>query len=163
MNEPRSTSINIAPVRKSIRVNTGQARAFEVFTACLDRWWPKAHHIGPSEPKQVLIEPRVGGRWYELAADGTETTVGHMRIWDPPHRFVMSWEISSEWEPEPGGGTEVEVLFIAEGENTTRVELEHRLFERLGAAGGTKIHDSVERGWPGLLELFNAEAQKARG
>jgi uncharacterized protein YndB with AHSA1/START domain len=152
----------IAPVRKSIRVNVAPARAFEVFTAGLDRWWPKEHHIGPAAPKQVLIEPRVGGRWYELAADGTETTIGHMRIWDPPRRFVMSWEINSEWEPEPGGGTEVEVRFAAEDEGTTRVELEHRLFERLGTTGGGKIHDSVDRGWPGILALFVAEAQKPR-
>lgn len=146
--------IAIAPVRKSIRVHASQAHAFEVFTAGLDRWWPKEHHIGPTAPKQVLIEPRVGGRWYERAADGTETTIGHMLIWDPPRRFVMSWEISSEWTPAPGGGTEIEVHFIAEGADATVVELEHRLFERLGTEGGTKIHDSVDRGWPGILDLY---------
>jgi uncharacterized protein YndB with AHSA1/START domain len=152
MNDPRKPAI--APVRKSIHVSVGQARAFEIFTAGLDRWWPKAHHIGPAEPKRVMIEPRVGGRWYERTADGVETAVGHMTVWDPPHRFVMSWEISSEWTPSPGGGTEVEVRFIAEGAAVTRVELEHRLFERLGDEGGTKIRDSVERGWPSLLELL---------
>ena len=152
--------ITIAPVRKSIRVNTRQARAFEVFAAELDRWWPKEHFIGPSPVKKLTIEPRVGGRWYETGEDGSETTVGHILVWDPPRRFVMSWEISSNWEPEPGGGTEVEVRFTAQGEDVTLVELEHRLFERLGTEGGTKIHDSVERGWPGILEHFTTEAQK---
>ena len=152
MNDARL--ITIAPVRTSIRVNTRQARAFEVFTAGLDRWWPKEHFIGPSPVKKSAIEPRVGGRWYETGEDGSETTVGHILVWDPPRRFVMSWEISSNWEPEPGGGTEVEVRFTAQGEDVTLVELEHRLFERLGTEGGTKIHDSVERGLPGILELF---------
>jgi uncharacterized protein YndB with AHSA1/START domain len=157
MNEPRKLAI--APVRKSVRVNVGPARAFEVFTAGLDRWWPKEHHIGPAAPKQVLIEPRLGGRWFERTEDGIETAIGHMTVWEPPHRFVMSWEISSEWTPAPGGGTEVEVRFIAEGEAATRVELEHRQFERLGSEGGTKIHDSVERGWPAILDLFMQLAQ----
>lgn len=158
MNEARV--ITIAPVRKSIRVNAPQARAFEVFTAGLDHWWPKEHHIGPAKSQRVAIEPRLGGRWVEITADGVETTVGHMQIWEPPHRFVMSWEISAEWTPEPGGGTEVEVRFIAESASVTRVELEHRLFERLGTEGGTKIHDSVDRGWPGILDLFKAATEK---
>jgi len=158
MNDARL--ITIAPVRKSLRVNTGQAHAFDVFTAGLDRWWPKAHFIGPSSVKTLTIEPRVGGRWYELGEDGTETPVGHILVWDPPRRFVMRWEISSNWEPEPGGGTEVEVRFTAEGEGATLVELEHRLFERLGPEGGTKIRDAVDRGWPGILELLKREAEK---
>ena len=155
MNQARV--ITIAPVRKSIRVRASQARAFEVFTAGLDRWWPKAHHIGALPPKIVAVEPKVGGRWYERATDGTETTIGHILLWDPPHRFVLLWEINGEWESDPGNGSEVEVRFVADGENATRVELEHRLFERMGVEGGTKMHDSVDRGWPGILELFQAE------
>jgi uncharacterized protein YndB with AHSA1/START domain len=158
MNDTRP--ITIAPVRKSLRVNTGQARAFDVFTAGLDRWWPKSHHIGPSEVKKVAIEPRVGGRWYELGEDGTETTVGHILVWEPPHRFAFSWEISGDFKSDPSLGSEVEVRFVAEGEDTTRVELEHRLFERMGTEGGTKMHDAVDRGWLSIIELFKAEAEK---
>jgi uncharacterized protein YndB with AHSA1/START domain len=158
MNDARP--ITIAPVLKSLRVNTGQARAFEVFTAGLDRWWPKSHHIGASEAKTVAIEPRVGGRWYELGEDGTETTVGHILVWEPPHRFAFSWEISGDFKSDPSLGSEVEVRFIAEGEETTRVELEHRLFERMGAEGGTKMHDAVDRGWLSIVALFKAEAEK---
>ncbi len=157
MNDARI--VTIAPVRKTVLVRLSQARAFEVFTAGLDRWWPKGHYIGPSEPKELLIEPRVGGRWFERTVDGVETPIGHMIVWDPPRRFVMSWEISSEWTPEPGGGSEIEVTFTAEAEDATLVALEHRLFERLGAEGGNKIHDSVERGWPGILDRFRSEAE----
>jgi uncharacterized protein YndB with AHSA1/START domain len=153
--------VTIAPVRKSLLVRTPQARAFEVFTAGLDRWWPKGHHIGPSEPKEVMIEPRAGGRWFERAADGIETAVGHVLVWEPPQRFAISWEINGEWKSDPRLGSEVEVRFIAESENTTRVELEHRLFERMGVEGGTKMHDSVDRGWPAILDLFQQAAEGA--
>lgn len=158
MNDSRS--ITIAPVRKSLLVRRPQAHAFEVFTAGLDRWWPKSHHIGAAAPKRVMIEPRVGGRWFERAADGTETTVGHVLIWDPPQRLAVSWEINGEWQSDPNLGSEIEVRFIAESAETTRVELEHRLFERMGIEGGTKMHDSVDRGWPGILELYRQLAEQ---
>jgi len=151
--------VTIAPVKKSVLLRVPQARAFEVFTAGLDRWWPKGHHIGPAEPKQVLIEPRIGGRWFERTADGVETAVGHVLIWEPPQRFAISWEINGEWKSDPGRGSEVEVRFIAESAERTRVELEHRLFERIGVEAGTKMHDSVERGWPGILELFKTSVE----
>jgi uncharacterized protein YndB with AHSA1/START domain len=151
-------AITIAPVRKSLRVKTRQSRAFEIFTTGLDRWWPKSHFVGPSQVTKVAIEPRIAGRWFELGEDGAETTVGHVLAWEPPHRFVVTWEISSQWKSDPGLGSEVEVRFIAEGDDMTLVELEHRLFERM--EGGIIMHDAVDRGWPGILELFKLEAEK---
>src|SRR5262249_11868385 len=68
-----SASITIAPVRKSIRVKAGQAHAFEVFTAGLGRWWPLNHGIGPTPRKAVVMETHLGGRWYEVAEDGSQT------------------------------------------------------------------------------------------
>ena len=59
-----TSTVTIAPVRKNVRVNVGQARAFEVFTAGLDRWWPRNATIGKSPMKAVVMEPRLGGRWY---------------------------------------------------------------------------------------------------
>jgi uncharacterized protein YndB with AHSA1/START domain len=160
MNEPRPirTPITIAPVRKSIRVNTRQARAFEVFTTSLGRWWPKKS-FGSSPLKCIVFEPRVGGRWYEVGEDGSEITVGRILAWEPPQRFVVTWEVSCTWKVDPGIGSEVEVRFIAEGEDATRVELEHRLFERMGEHGAT-IREEVNGGWLGLLELFKAEAER---
>jgi|AraplaMF_Col_mMF_1032025.scaffolds.fasta_scaffold00123_16 uncharacterized protein YndB with AHSA1/START domain len=158
MNDPRP--ITIAPVRKSIRVNTRQARAFEVFTEGLGRWWPRHGNNRPAPIKTVILEPRVGGRWYEVYEDGSEQTVGAILTWEPPHRFVMSWEYTCVWKIESDVGSEVEVLFIPEGAEATRIELEHRLFERLGLEGGTKTRESVNGGWPAMLELFKAEAER---
>ncbi len=100
-------AVKIAPVRKSIRVNTNQARAFEVFTSGLGRWWPRDKGIGKMPMKSAIMETRVGGRWYESAEDGTETTVGKIIIWEPPQRFVMTWDIDSQWKPSTTVGSEV--------------------------------------------------------
>jgi uncharacterized protein YndB with AHSA1/START domain len=149
-------TIGIAPVRKSVLVHATTARAFEVFTAQLDRWWPKSHGIGSAPVSESLLEPFVGGRWYTRCEDGTEATVGHVRIWQPGQRFVVSWEISADWKPDARAAfaSEVEVVFTAEGERHTRVELEHRNFERMGPAAGETMRGAVDGGWPTLLELY---------
>jgi uncharacterized protein YndB with AHSA1/START domain len=153
-------AVRIAPVRKSLRVAARPQHAFEVFTAGLGRWWPLEHGIGQTPRKAVAMETRLGGRWYELAQDGTQTDVGRIVVWEPPRRFVMSWDINSQWKPDMTVSSEVEVQFIPDGD-ATRVELEHRKFERMGAEGGEKMRKDVDGGWPKLLELFKSEAERA--
>lgn len=152
-------TITIAPVRKSIRVKASQAHAFEVFTSGLDRWWPRKASIGTAPLKAAVMEPRLDGRWYELGADGSEADVGRILVWEPPRRFVVSWNVNSNWKPGLAVGSEVEVRFIAEGPKATLVELEHRNFERMGAEAGESMRKDVEGGWPGMLEHFRKEAE----
>jgi len=149
-------TIRIAPVRKTIVVQGTPERAFAVFTAGLDRWWPKSHNIGSAPIRESVIEPFVGGRWYSKCEDGSEAVVGHVSVWQPAERFVVSWEISAQWKPEArvALASEVEVRFVADAAGGTRVELEHRNFERMGAADGETMRKGVDGGWPGLLELF---------
>jgi uncharacterized protein YndB with AHSA1/START domain len=156
-----TATITIAPVRKSIRVNASQARAFEVFTTGLGRWWPRHHGIGKTPMKSAMMETRLGGHWYELAEDGTRTDVGKIVVWEPPQRFVMTWDINSQWKPDAAISSEVEVNFISEGADATRVELEHRKFEQMGAEAGESMRKDVDGGWPGMLERFKAEADAA--
>jgi len=153
-------TVTIAPVRKSIRVNASQAHAFDVFTSGLGRWWPLDHGIGKTPRKAAVMETRVGGHWYELAEDGTRTNVGKVIVWEPPKRFVMTWDINSRWQPDTTVSSEVEVRFIADGANATRVELEHRKFEQMGAEPGESMRKDVDRGWPGLLEQFKQQAER---
>lgn len=152
-------TFTIAPVRKTLVVNATQAHAFDVFTNRLDSWWPKGHSIGALPVKQSFIEPRKGGRWYTTHDDGSECVVGHMKVWEPPHRIVFSWEISADWKPDPTVASEVEIIFVAQDARTTRVELEHRNFEALGEKGGEKVRGGVEGGWSGLLEIFRKQAE----
>jgi uncharacterized protein YndB with AHSA1/START domain len=143
-------------VRKTVIVRAAPAQAFEVFTAGMDRWWPKSHGIGSAPVHESIIEPFVGGRWYTKCEDGSEAVVGHIRVWQPGERLVFSWEISAEWKPDPRTrfASEVEVRFLPESGGGTRVELEHRNFERMGAAPGATMRGAVEGGWTPLLELF---------
>ena len=156
-------TVTIAPVRKEVRVRANQRHAFDTFTAGLDRWWPKTHHVGASPPRESVLECRLGGRWLERAGDGVETQVGTVLAWEPPARFVLAWQINPQWKADQTVASEIEVQFIAEGEHTTLVKLEHRKFEALGAEGGASMRKDVDGGWPTLLGLFVAEAERAGG
>jgi uncharacterized protein YndB with AHSA1/START domain len=148
-------------VRKSITVEAPQGRAFDVFTAGFDRWWPRSHHIGEAEMAEAIIECREGGRAYERGVDGSECDWGRVLVFERPNRVVISWQIGSDWkyDADPERASEYEVRFIPEGESRTLVEFEHRNIERHGE-GAQKIYESVgsEGGWPGLLEMFANEA-----
>jgi uncharacterized protein YndB with AHSA1/START domain len=148
-------------VSKEITVEASQARAFDVFTREHGAWWPLAtHHIGSAPAETAIIEPRVGGRWFERAADGTECDWGRVLIWDPPGRLVLSWEISADFKPDENIDTQVEVRFVAVGPALTRVELEHRRLEGFGAAAEQMrgIFDS-EGGWSRILREYVGRAR----
>ena len=148
--------ISPAPVRKSITVNAGLDRAFTVFTRDMGRWWLKSHTLNPASPqKDVIIEERPEGRWYELAADGSECPWGHVIAWEPPRRILLAWQINAEWKFDPALVTEVEVRFTAQGADATRIDLEHRLMDRFGANAEamSQSFDSNE-GWSGLLAAY---------
>jgi uncharacterized protein YndB with AHSA1/START domain len=151
------------PVRKTVTVKASRERAFEVFTAGFDRWWPRSHHIGQTPMKRAVIEGRVGGRCYSEQTDGTECDWGQITEWEPPRRFLMAWKITAQWryEPELSKSSEVEVRFTPLENGSTRVDLEHRNFERVGA-GWESMRAQVdsEGGWGSLMELFAAEAEK---
>ena len=155
-------TIESAPVRKSVVVDASPPQAFAVFTSGINRWWQKNHGIGATPIRESVIEPFVGGRWLTRHEDGSDVVIGQVRVWQPAERLVVSWEISSEWKPDPRPefASEVEVRFIAEAGGGTRVELEHRNFERLGAAGGEKMRKDVDGGWPYLLDLYAKDAAK---
>ncbi|HSD74453.1 MAG TPA: SRPBCC family protein, partial [Steroidobacteraceae bacterium] len=131
------------------------ARAFEVFTAGFARWWPRSHSISSVPQKEAVIEPRVGGRWFERGEDGSECDWGKVLVWEPPARVVLGWQLNADFKFDPNVTTEVEVRFIAEGANLTRVELEHRHLERFGDQGEI-LRQKVgsPEGWGKLLQAF---------
>jgi len=145
------------PVQKSILVHAPASHAFKMLTDRLDSWWPRSHHIGDSDSFEARLEPRVGGRWYERGARGKECDWGRVLVWEPPHRIVLSWDISAEWRYDQDLQTEVEIRLI-ETSAGTRVELEHRQLERYGdkVEAMRNMFDSPA-GWTGVLaSLANA-------
>jgi len=121
-------------VSKSIVVEIPPARAFELFLH-QEAWWPVAtHRIDIHAPGTVVLEPFVGGRWYERSREGNEIEWGRVLAFDPPHRILLSWHVGSDWnyEPDPARVSEIEVSFLAESRGRTRVVFEHRHLERYG-------------------------------
>ncbi len=152
MNQAPST-----PVRSSIVVDAPIDRAFTVFTRDIGSWWPPEHHVIEAELAEMVFEPRVGGHVYDRGVDGSECRWARVLAYEPPHRIVISWDVSRQWkiETDPDKTSEVEVLFISETPRQTRVELEHRLIHRHGD-GWEQMHGAVgsPEGWAFGLQRF---------
>jgi uncharacterized protein YndB with AHSA1/START domain len=143
-------------VRKTITVNVPQAYAFTVFTEHFHRWWPLAtHKIGKEPAVTAIIEPKLGGRWFERSASGIECDWGRVQVWDPPRGLVLTWEVSADFQPDSTIHTEVEVRFVPDGPERTVVHFEHRGLEAYSdkAEMMRSVFDS-EGGWTGMLERF---------
>ena len=148
--------MTVAPIRKQLVVNATQERCFRIFTAGIDKWWARDHHIGKSPLKELIIEPKVGGRWYAVCQDGSEVDTGRVLVWEPSARVVLTWQISAQWQFDPALHTEVEVRFVPEGPRKTRVELEHRKLEAFGA-DAEKMHTTfdADTAWVRTLAQFS--------
>jgi uncharacterized protein YndB with AHSA1/START domain len=151
----RSTA-PIPPITGTVTLAVSAERAFEVFTGSINAWWPHQYHIGKAEVDEVILEPGVGGRWYERGVDGTECDWGRVLVWEPPSRLVFTWQIDGSWQfdPDPDNASEIEARFTAAGPHETVVGLEHRYFERL--VGGQIINGAINGGggWALLLQGF---------
>jgi uncharacterized protein YndB with AHSA1/START domain len=151
------------PVRKSIIVKASVEHAFNVFTDGIDTWWPRSHHIGKSPMTKNIIEGRAGGRCYSEHVDGTECRWGTVLLWDPPHRFIMAWQITTAWqsEPELSKSSEVEVRFTPEADGSTRVDLEHRHFHRHGTEADV-MRTAVDspNGWDAVFKMFATRVEQ---
>ena len=143
----------IEPIRLSFEVNCPADRAFDVWTARIDQWWPADHTVSGEADARVILERRPGGRIFERTASGTEHDWGEVTIWEPPRRLGYLWHLRRD----RGDATEVEIQFIDRGDFTTRVEIEHRGWEVLGAEGES-WRDRNRGGWATLLPHFVAAA-----
>jgi uncharacterized protein YndB with AHSA1/START domain len=150
-------------VRKVMSVKAPAEIAWRVFTESMGTWWPLANFkIGKAKAVDAVIEARVGGRWYEQGEDGSTCQWGSVLAWEPPLRLVLSWDINADWQYDPALKTELEVRFIPEGADATRVELEHRHLDRYGARRDEMrtIFDTTGD-WGRLLQAFAQAAQGA--
>jgi uncharacterized protein YndB with AHSA1/START domain len=140
-------------VRKAITVRAPIERAFEVFTAQITTWWPlREHSIGEALAESVTMEGREGGRLFECQVGGGQAEWGTVTIWDPPHRVSFTWHPGRD----PVTAQEVDVRFSEEGSGT-RVELEHRGWEKLGERAAEAIQ-GYESGWERVFGALYAEA-----
>ena len=149
--------MSIAPIVKSVAVKAPPARAFELFAGQMERWWPKGKTVGKKPHVAIVLEPRVGGRWFERDAEGNETQWGKVLAWEPPRRLLLGWQLNSQWTYDPDFLTEVELTFAPVEGGGALVTLEHRNLERFGA-DAEKLAGQLGGGWPQILADFGAYA-----
>ncbi|HEY7401583.1 MAG TPA: SRPBCC family protein [Actinomycetota bacterium] len=156
--------MTVEPIRADVTVNRAPEDAFRVFTRDLGTWWPVEHYSMAHDRDEdgvkvesVVFEEREGGRVYEVMSDGAEGVWGTVLAWDPPRRLVLSWKPNLRDAPP----TEIEVVFTPDG-GGTRVDLEHRGWERLGALA-MQAREGYGAGWTTVLGRFAAAAQAKEG
>jgi uncharacterized protein YndB with AHSA1/START domain len=144
-------------VRTSIVVKAPIERAFKVFTEDFGQFKPRDHNLLGVEIAATVFEPRVGGYLLDRGVDGSECRWARVLAYEPPHRVILSWDINARWklETDPARTSEVEVRFISESPDHTRVELEHRNLDRHGD-GWEGVRDGVggDGGWPLYLRRY---------
>ena len=152
-----STQAAQTTIRHSIVVEAPIERAFAVFTDDFGSFKPREHNLLAVEIAETVFEPRVGGQIYDRGIDGSECRWARVLAYEPPDRVVFSWDISPQWqiETDPERTSEVEVRFVFETPERTRVELEHRNLDRHGA-GWEGVREGVDSGdgWPLYLRRF---------
>jgi uncharacterized protein YndB with AHSA1/START domain len=144
-------------VRAAIVVEAPLERAFSVFTEGFGSFKPPEHNLLAVEIAETVFEPRVGGYLYDRGVDGSECRWARVLAYEPPNRVVISWDISPQWQLETDveKTSEVEVRFVAEAPERTRVELEHRNLDRHGEGWeGERERVASAGGWPLYLQRF---------
>jgi uncharacterized protein YndB with AHSA1/START domain len=146
-------------VSRSVVVEIPIERAFHVFTEDFGAFKPREHNLLAADIAETVFEPRVGGYLYDRGVDGSECRWARVLAYEPPHRVVISWDIGPNWQIETDRDrtSEVEVRFIAETSERTRVQLEHRNLDRHGD-GWERVRDGVggDQGWPLYLQRYAA-------
>jgi uncharacterized protein YndB with AHSA1/START domain len=144
-------------LRASVAVPTTAAVAFRAFTEGIPQWWVQEFTwSGRDCLETIAIEPRVGGKAYEVGPHGFRLDWGRVLVWEPPQRLVLSWQIAPDRvpQPDPAKASEVEVHFHQHGDRTV-VDLEHRHFDRHGP-DGVGYWRAMTDGWRELLDRFAA-------
>jgi uncharacterized protein YndB with AHSA1/START domain len=154
-------AVTIPSIERQVTVNASQEKAFRTFTEGIHTWWPETHHIGESPLERAVLEPKAGGRWYEIGVDGSECDWGTVLVWEPPHRVVLSWQVDGDWgyDPDPSRASRVEVRFTPDGPGRTIVQLEHRNLERMGSADSLTQTLGGQGGWNRTLAAFRTAAE----
>ena len=152
-----STPAAATSIRHEVIVEVPVERAFSVFTDDFGSFKPREHNMLGVDIAETIFEPREGGHVYDRGIDGSECRWARVLAYEPPHRVLISWDISPHWQLETDldKSSEVEVRFIAEAPDRTRVVLEHRNLDRHGL-GWEGVRDGVdsEGGWPLYLSRF---------
>jgi uncharacterized protein YndB with AHSA1/START domain len=152
-----TTQARQTAIRTEIVVEAPVDRAFQVFVDEFDKIKPREHNLLPVDVAESIFEPRAGGRIYDRGVDGSECQWARVLVYEPPSRVVFTWDISPRWqlETDPSHASEVEVRFVPETPQRTRLELEHRHLDRhLEGWEGLREGVAGADGWPLYLQRY---------
>jgi uncharacterized protein YndB with AHSA1/START domain len=130
------------PLKMSFDVACSAEHAFAVWTSRISTWWPSDHTVTGQTGLDIVLQGGVGGRLYERTADGTEHDWGEVTVWEPPTKMAYLWHLRQD----RADATEVEIHFLALGGTLTRVEIEHR--------GWDRSPDNPVGGWYGMRKGY---------
>lgn len=149
--------MTVAPILRATHVRRTPEEAFRLFTEHIGAWWPLTTH-SVLDGRAVAMA-FVDGTIVERTVDGEERSWGTVVAWEPPARVVFSWHPGRPAEE----ATEVEVRFIGD-DHGTRVELEHRGWERLGpGAEQLRLGYTGPSAWGAVLDHYADAADRIDG
>lgn len=155
--------IDSTDLRVQVDVDVPIEAAFRVFTERMHSWWPSEHRLGAGKRTAVVMEQRVGGRWYEQTSDDAECAWGQVLARDPPAHIAVSWQLSPSFapEPDPARASRLDIRFVSSGPRQTTVTLEHSGIERHGE-GWEQMKDRLasDTGWPDVLGSYAVMASR---
>jgi uncharacterized protein YndB with AHSA1/START domain len=141
-------------VRHSVTVPVDAKRAFKVFLEEFPSWWPppfRTTKVGAP----LGVDPKEGGRLYEIDEEGTEHSFGEIRVVEPPDRIVVGWRLNGFGRIDPdGNASEFEVRFVPQAGRKTKVEIEHTHFDRMGTRHAKRVRNGMDKGWPVILQGY---------
>ena len=159
-----TTQAEQTSIKTDVVVDAPVEHAFRVFTEKFDQIKPREHNMLEVDIAESVFEPREGGRVYDRGVDGSECQWARVLAYEPPDRIVFTWDISPRWQLETDldRASEVEIRFVAESPERTRVTLEHRHLDRHGE-GWQGLREGVagDQGWPLYLTRYAEQAQGA--
>ena len=161
---PQSREVNMSskvvieqPIRRTVKLSASIEQAFDFFTKEFSRWWPKDYTWSKDCLEQIVIEPKINGRCFEIGPYNFICQWGRVLVWDPPYQLKFTWQInpSSAPDPNPKTASEVAVNFLAENEASTLMTLEHAYIERHGE-GAEQFYEAMnsEYGWEKILSCY---------
>jgi uncharacterized protein YndB with AHSA1/START domain len=149
-------------VRHSVTVNADRKTAYRVFLEEFPQWWPpmfRCTKVGAP----LGVDPKEGGRWFEIDEEGTEHTFGRIQTVDVPNVLVVDWHLNGFGRVDPDNASQFTVKFVADGQKKTRIELEHTHFDRMGTKHAKRVRNGMDKGWPTLLQAFHDKIDEGGG
>lgn len=151
--------MRVAPIACSVTIAAQAGCAFDLFARQTGRWWPEGRRPESGADRQILFEPQVNGRCYEVRGEDRHEQWGKVLVYIPPRTLIIEWRLGADFAAEASSATELEIYFLSNRDGSTRVTIIHAGLERLEIKG-EEMRDALSRRWSGILLAYRDYAEK---